>query len=81
MFHPKHTNLIVSIIMSGFMALFMTLVITIINTGIDEMLWLRWAIAFVTAWPLALGAMLIFRPIALKLAKGLVKTVEQKPSN
>lgn len=81
MIHPKYTQQLVAILMSGMMTLFMTSVVTMVNTGIDAQYMVRWLIAWLVAWPLAFFGMLAFKPMAIAIAKRLTKIPEQNSSN
>ncbi|MDX9836855.1 MAG: DUF2798 domain-containing protein [Azoarcus sp.] len=58
---PQHLQ---PVIMAGIMAFVMTAIITWLNLGFPPDYFLRWAKAFVVAWPLAAIAAFVAIPIA-----------------
>ncbi|WP_305334549.1 DUF2798 domain-containing protein [Hydrogenophaga sp.] len=63
------------IIMVAIMAFMMTGFVTWLNLGITPDFLLRWAKAFVMAWPLASVAVFVAGPLAPKLTQRIVKAV------
>lgn len=64
------------VLMAGIMAFLMTAVITYINLGLPDDFLVRWLVAFIVAWPLAVGAAFIAIPIARNVTQRIVSLLE-----
>lgn len=74
---PRYVPIVFAVLMSTLMVFIMSGFITILNTGFDAGLAKRWAIAFVSAWPVAFFCVMFFagkvRALALKICGAEVK--------
>jgi hypothetical protein len=68
----KHTPIVLSAVMAVLMAGFMSAVLTAINLGVDAHFIGRWLNAYIKVLPIAFVAIMIFRPIAMKITALLV---------
>lgn len=59
MFPKRFQHIVQAFLMSVLMVTIMTAVITALNTGIGDGFLMRWAEAYVVAWPIAFGVILV----------------------
>ncbi|WP_020559734.1 DUF2798 domain-containing protein [Thiofilum flexile] len=64
---PLKVRLLFALLMSFSMALLMTFIIVALNTGFSNGFLLRWGTSFITAFPIAFGAVLVIAPQVQKL--------------
>lgn len=73
MFASRYQKLIFTFLMSIYMVTLMTLVITLVNTGMADGFLMRWAKAFIVAWPVAFVLILLGGPRIQKLTGKLIR--------
>jgi hypothetical protein len=70
----RYMPIVFAAIMSIFMAGFMSAIVTAINTGIENGFLWRWLGAYAKVLPIAFIAIMLFRPLAMKIAGLIVET-------
>lgn len=73
MIQPRLVPWVFAILMSLYMVTGMTFVITWVNTGLNEGFYLRWARAFVIAYPIAFALVLTGAPRIRKFVEGMAQ--------
>lgn len=73
LFPQRFFHLLFSLLMSLVMATLMTALVTLINTGWQHGYLGRLARAWIIAWPISFGIVLISAPLVRKLAARLVQ--------
>jgi hypothetical protein len=69
-------RIIQPVFVASIMAFLMTAVVTFINLGLPADFLKRWAIAFMIAWPISVGAAFIAIPVAGKATKRVIACLE-----
>lgn len=69
--HPKHTPLLVALIMSLMMGFLMSGLVTFFNTGLISGFISIWLHAFIKVWPIAFALLLVLRPVVMKIVAKL----------
>lgn len=77
MINPRMVPLTFAVLMSLYMVTGMTFVITWVNTGLGGEFYLRWAKAFVIAYPIAFALVLTGAPRIRKFVEGLARQTAQ----
>lgn len=73
MFPPQMQRFVFSFFMSLWLCFLMTGIVTLINTGIDVNYPVRWANAFIVAWPIGFTLVLLSAGTVGKITSRLVR--------
>jgi hypothetical protein len=71
------TRLILSLLMSSIMVLMVTLLVTFLNLGAVPDFLVKWAKAYLLAWPVAAGTAFMIMPGCRRLTDRIVARLEQ----
>ncbi len=71
------TRLILSLLMSSIMVLMVTLLVTFLNLGPVPDFLVKWAKAYLLAWPVAAGTAFMIMPGCRRLTDRIVSRLEQ----
>lgn len=69
----RHFHLVFSLVMGAMMVFLMTCVITLVNVGAAPDFFVRWAQAFLVAYPVAVPVIYFLAPLARRLTSRFVE--------